>query len=266
MSTAPKWWLYVLGAFVGIFLIAPSIIIVVMSFSAGKLLSFPPPGFGLEWYAYFFSSDQWLGSALNSLQIGAVSALIASVLGTLAAYALVRGRVWGGSAIKAIIISPMIAPLVVTAIGMYFAYQSYGLSSYSGLVAAHTVMGLPFVVITVAASLHGVDPDLERAAQNLGATPLRGFIRITLPLIMPGVMVGALFAFITSWDEVVIALFLTTPALRTLPVTMWQQANFTMDPTIAAAASLLTAVTLILLLAVLTGRRLSVMASDRAAS
>ncbi|WP_137391096.1 ABC transporter permease [Rhodoligotrophos defluvii] len=257
MYTRPGLWLYFLGALIATFLIAPSLVIVVMSFSSGKLLSFPPPGFSLDWYRHFFTSDHWRSSALNSLEIGLVAAAVATVLGTLTAFALVRGRFIGAGIIKGAIISPLIAPLVVTAVGMYFAYQRYGLSPYVGLVFAHATLGLPFVVITVAASLQSIDPDLERAAQNLGASPFRSFVRVTLPLITPGVLVGALFAFITSWDEVVIALFLTTPALRTLPVTMWEQANFTMDPTIAAAASLLTALTLLILLAVLAARKLA---------
>jgi putative spermidine/putrescine transport system permease protein len=261
MTSGPRWWLWALGAAIGVFLIAPSLVVVVMSFSSGKLMTFPPPGFGVSWYGHFFESEPWTRSALNSVEIAIVSAVLATILGTLTAFGLVRGRPRGAGLINAIIISPLIVPLIVTAIGMYFAYQKLGLDAYPGLVMAHTVLGLPFVVVTVVASLYGVDQDLELAARNLGATPVRSFFRVTLPLILPGVLVGAIFAFVTSWDEVVIALFLTTPTLRTLPVTMWEQTRHSVDPTMAAASSLLTAFTLFVLLAVITIRRLSALSA-----
>ena len=251
------WWLDAIGAAVAVFLIAPSVVVVLMSFSSGKMMMFPPPGFGLNWYANFFDSDEWIGAAVHSLQIGVCAAILATCLGTLTAFGLVHSRPRIARLANAVIISPMIVPLVVTAIGMYFTYQNMGLSTFFSIVIAHTVLGLPYVVITVTASLYGLDADLDLAARNLGASPSRSFFRITLPLIIPGVAVGAIFAFVASWDEVVVALFLTTPTLRTLPVTMWQQTQSTVDPTIAAASSLLTTFTLLLLLAVIVFRRLS---------
>ncbi len=266
MSTRPGLWLCAFGAAVAVFLIAPSVIVVVMSFSSGKILLFPPPGFGVEWYANFFRSEEWVGSALNSLEIALLSSMLATVLGTVTAFGLVRGRPRTAQITNAIMLSPLIVPLVVTAIGMYFTYHMLGLGAYAGIVAAHTTLGLPYVVVTVAASLYGLDADLELAARNLGANPWRGFFRITLPLIMPGVAIGGIFAFVSSWDEVVVALFLTTPTLRTLPVTMWEQTKSTVDPTIAAASSLLTTFTLFLLLISVTLRRFSAgMAKERVA-
>ena len=266
MARYPAWWLCSLGGVIALFLIAPSIVVVVMSFSSGKIMMFPPPGFGLAWYRNFFSSDEWIGSALHSLQIASASALLATALGTLTALGLMRARPSLAQLTKAVILSPMIVPLVVTAIGMYFTYHRMGLDTYSSIVIAHTVLGLPYAVVTVSASLYGLDADLELAARNLGAGPWRSFFRITLPLILPGVAVGAIFAFVASWDEVVVALFLTTPTLRTLPVTMWEQTKSTVDPTIAAASSLLTSFTLLLLLTVITVRRLSLSAPGKRAA
>jgi putative spermidine/putrescine transport system permease protein len=257
MPTRPRPWLFAFGGAVAIFLIAPSAVVIVMSFSSGKILMFPPPGFGIHWYENFFGSQEWIGSAFNSLEIAIISSLLATFLGTITAFGLVRGRALTAQVTKAIILMPLIVPLVVTAIGMYFTYQSMGLSTLAGIVVAHTALGLPYVVVTVAASLYGFDADLELAARNLGANPWRSFSRITLPLIMPGVATGAIFAFISSWDEVIVALFLTTPTLRTLPVTMWEQTKSTVDPTIAAASSLLTTFTLFLLLMAVTLRRFS---------
>ena len=258
MPTPPRAWLIAFGGVVSVFLVAPSIVVIVMSFSSGKILMFPPPGFGIQWYENFFTSQEWIGSAVNSLEIALTSSFLATFLGTITAFGLVRGRPLTAQVTTAVILSPLIVPLVVTAIGMYFAYQSIGLSTLAGIVIAHTTLGLPYVVVTVAASLYGFDPDLELAARNLGANSWRSFSRITLPLIMPGIATGAIFAFVSSWDEVIVALFLTTPVLRTLPVTMWEQTKSTVDPTIAAASSLLTTFTLFLLLMVITLRRFSI--------
>jgi putative spermidine/putrescine transport system permease protein len=258
MPTPPRAWLIAFGGVVSVFLVAPSIVVIVMSFSSGKILMFPPPGFGVQWYENFFTSQEWIGSAVNSLEIALTSSFLATFLGTITAFGLVRGRPLTAQVTTAVILSPLIVPLVVTAIGMYFTYQLLGLSTLAGIVIAHTTLGLPYVVVTVAASLYGFDPDLELAARNLGANSWRSFSRITLPLIMPGIAIGAVFAFVSSWDEVIVALFLTTPVLRTLPVTMWEQTKSTVDPTIAAASSLLTTFTLFLLLMVITLRRFSI--------
>lgn len=250
----------VLVAAIALFLIAPSVVVVVMSFSSGYLMTFPPPGFGIEWYLHFFGTEKWTTSTWNSVQIALISTVLATVLGTLAAFGLVRGQPKNTSIIVGVILSPLIVPIVIAAIGMFITYHRLGVTPFAGLVAAHTVLGLPYVVITVWAALQEFDPDLELAAQNLGASPTRSFLRITLPIILPSVLIGAIFAFVSSWDEVVIATFLSTPMLRTLPVTMWEEARQSVDPTIAAAASMLTAFTFAILIVVLglwtaTGRR-----------
>lgn len=249
------WWLDGLVTLIAVFLIAPSAVVVVMSFSSGYLMTFPPPGFGIEWYRNFFALPRWTASTLNSLQIALLSTVLATVLGTLCAFGFDRGRPPAGGAIIGLILSPLIVPVVITAIGMFMTYQRLGIGSYEGLVAAHTVLGIPYVFITVWAGLREVDPDLELAAASLGASPTRRFLKVTVPLILPSILIGAIFAFASSWDEVVIAIFLVTPQLRTLPVTMWEEARQSVDPTIAAASSMLTAATLLILLLILVFRR-----------
>lgn len=251
----PPAWLKLLGLLVSLFLLLPSCIVVLMSFSAGKLLTFPPPGYGLDWYANFFHSRAWTSSTLTSLQVALLSTALAVVLGTLAALGLVRGRPRGAGLMRALLLSPMIVPVIVSGLGMYITVQGIGLASFPALVAAHTALAIPFVLLTVSASLYGLPREFELAAYSLGAGRGYAFRRVTLPLILPGVGVGAVFAFVTSWDEIVVALFLTGPKTRTLPVTIWEQARHTIDPTIAAASSLLTLVTFAVLLAALARRR-----------
>jgi putative spermidine/putrescine transport system permease protein len=241
---------------VAIFLLAPSLVVFMMSLSSGYLLTFPPPGFGFRWYHNFFLSSNWTDSAWHSVQIGLLSTMLAVMLGTLAAFGLSRGRPRGRWPIVGVVLSPLIAPLVITAIGMFITYRQMGLAAFPGLIVAHTVLGLPYVMITVTAGLREIDPDFELAAHNLGAGPVQSFMRVTLPLVFPSILIGAIFAFVTSWDEVVIAQFLATPTMHTLPVTMWEEARESVDPTIAAASSLLTVVMLILLLGFLALRRL----------
>jgi putative spermidine/putrescine transport system permease protein len=247
---------YVLAGGVATFLIAPLVIVMIMSLSAGSTLSFPPAGISLRWYENLARSPLWSGAILTSLQVGALAALLATVLGTLAAIGLVRGRYPGGGLLNGLVLSPLIVPIVVTAIGMYLVFVDWGLTgTFVGLVIAHTVLGLPFVVIIVSASLQLMDPNLELAAQSLGANPVRAFFRVTLPLISPGVATGALLAFIWSWDELVVAIFLSSPLTRTLPVVMWGQIRSRIDPTIAAVATLFLLITIVVLVLVVVLRR-----------
>ena len=236
-------WLALAAAAVSLFLIAPSAVVVVMSFSSGHLMTFPPPGFGVDWYVHFFQTDKWTSSTLNSIIIACIATALASLLGTLAAIGLARGRPPGERLIMGLMLSPLIVPVIITALGMFITFRQLGVSPFPGLVAAHTLLGMPYVFVTVLAALHDLDPDYELAALNLGARPRVSFLRITLPLIMPSIAIGAIFAFVASWDEVIIAFFLSTPQLRTLPVTMWEEAKHSVDPTIAAASSMLTALT-----------------------
>jgi putative spermidine/putrescine transport system permease protein len=240
--------LVAIGALTVVFLSLPTLIVVPMGFSSSQILAFPPPGWSLEWYQKAFTSDEWTSGMLNSVQVAVVTAVVATALGTLAALGLVRGRFPGRGAVNALVLSPLIVPVIVIAIGMFALYVRWKITgSLVGLVVAHSSLAVPFVIVTVSASLRTIDRNLELAAQNLGADPVRTFRRITLPLIAPGVFAGALFAFLTSWDEVVTAIFLSTTKFRTLPVVMWEQVREVVDPTTAAVATMVLVVTTVIL-------------------
>lgn len=244
--------------FVALFLITPLVIVVIMSLSTGSTLSFPPPGYGFDWYANLAGSQLWTSAAGTSLRVGVSAATLAAILGTATALGLVRGRYPARGLVNALAMSPLIVPLVVTAVGVYLFFVRWQLTgTFEGLVMAHTALGIPFVIITVTSNLRVLDRNLELAAMSLGAGPVRTFFRITLPLISPGVLIGALFAFVWSWDELVVAIFLSSPLVRTLPVVMWGQIRSRIDPTIAAVATLLMITTVLLLVTVLLIRRLA---------
>jgi putative spermidine/putrescine transport system permease protein len=222
-----------------LFLTLPIVVVMVVSFSSATYLTFPPPAFGLRWYSAFFSSDDWLRSTWLSLWVAAAVVVLATFLGTLAALGLSRLPKTLRLLAAALILSPLIVPAIVVAIGIYYSFARYGLvGSPIGLILAHTCLAAPFVVTSVSASLVGIDPRLEQAALSLGATPSAAFFQITLPLIRPGVLVGALFAFITSFDELIVALFISGSGAVTLPRRMWDDLLFQIDPTIAAVSTL----------------------------
>ena len=231
------------------FLVLPLLAIVPISFSSASFLSLPIPGVSLRWYEALFTSPVWGRAFLNSMIVGTIAASIAVVLGTLAAVGLHRNDFRGKALLMGLLISPMIVPIVIVALGSYFFYAPLGLaSSLLGLSLAHAALGAPFVLVTVSATLTGFDANLARAAASLGAAPLTVFRRVTLPVIAPGVISGALFAFVTSFDEVVVALFLTGPLQRTLPRQMFDGIRENISPTILAAATLLIALAVMLLL------------------
>jgi putative spermidine/putrescine transport system permease protein len=223
------------------FLIAPILAIMPLSFNAGSYFSYPMSGFSLRWYTKALLNPDWQLAFVNSLGIGAVSTLLATVLGTLAALGLSRANFPFRWVIMPLLISPMIIPVVVVAVGFYLVFAPLGLTdSYTGVVLAHAALGTPFVVITVTASLLSFDRNLVRAASGLGATPWTAFRRVTLPLISPAVATGAIFAFATSFDEVVVILFIGGPSQRTVPRQMWSGIRDSIDPSILAVATLLT--------------------------
>jgi putative spermidine/putrescine transport system permease protein len=231
-------WLVVSAVF--LFLVLPVLVVIPLSLSAGKYLTFPPPGFSLQWYANFFSRGAWTGSAGLSIWVGLTVTALSVALGTPAAIALARGRFPGRALVSAFILSPIIVPGIIVAIGAYFAYSRYGLvGNPLALILAHTALAVPFVVINVSNALQGVDRRVEQAALSLGATPWGTFWQVTLPLIRPGIFAGAVFAFITSFDELLVALFLSGTTAVTLPRRMWDQLRFDIDPTIAAVSSML---------------------------
>jgi putative spermidine/putrescine transport system permease protein len=239
-----SWALAVLAGLVFLYLIFPILIVIPLSFSSGTYLSFPPPGFGLRWYQNFFGRSDWLDAASLSIWIAGAVMCLATALGAPAAIALVRSRFPGKNLIVGFIISPLIAPVIIVAIGIYFFYARLGLvGNPFALVIAHTCLAVPFVVINVSAALQGFDERLEHAAMNLGATPWRTFWQVTFPVIRPGVLAGALFAFISSFDELVVALFVSGSTAVTLPRKMWESIRFEIDPTIAAVSTILVVLT-----------------------
>lgn len=242
---------YVLAALVGAFLLAPTLIIVPMSFNPGRQLEFPPNGLSLTWYQTLFESELWRESMVTSAQVAFFTVIIATVLGTAAALALVRWRSRATGLVAALLLSPMIVPVIIIGVGAFLLFSEWGITgTLRGLVLAHVVLALPFVIVSVMASARTLDPTLELAAASLGASRWKTFRRVTLPLIAPGVVAGALFAFITSWDEIVVAIFMTSPSVRTLPVVMWGQVRTQLDPSLAAVGTLLLVVSTLALVAV----------------
>ncbi len=260
-----KAWHYgfrLICALIFIFLIMPILVILPLSFNAEPYFTFSPAmlqldpeAYSTRWYQDIFGNPQWIHSIKNSFIIATFSTLLATTLGTLAALGLSQSYVPYRTAIMGILISPMIVPVIITAAGMYFFYSNVGLAQTTvGIVLAHTALGTPFVVITVTATLVGFDRSLIRASSSLGADPTRTFFQIIVPLILPGVISGGLFAFITSFDEVVVVLFLAGFEQRTVPRQMWAGIREQISPTILAVATLLITFS-IALMSVLEGLR-----------
>ena len=267
-SPLRKFWHYGLRIIVGLillFLIFPILITIPLSFNVEPFFSFTegmlkldPAAYSTKWYVEFFTDHKWNIALKNSFYYASMATLMATILGTVAAVGLASDRMPFKSLITAILISPMIVPLVIIAAGMYFFYSTLGIAGTDfGIIVAHAMLGTPFVVITVTATLAGFDKSLHRAASSLGANPVRTFLDITFPLIRPGVISGALFAFVTSFDEVVLIIFLADPDQRTIPRQMFSGLREQINPTILAAASLLILISIILLFAIELLRRRS---------
>ncbi|TEA78008.1 ABC transporter permease [Allopusillimonas ginsengisoli] len=237
------------------FLILPILIIIPLSFNAEPFFSFTPgmlkldpEAYSLKWYASVFHSQNWLLAIRNSFVIGIFATLIATTLGTLAAVGLASEHMPLRRLITALLLSPMIVPLIIVAAGMFFFYTRFNLvGTYAGIIIAHAALGVPFVIITVTATLTGFDQSLYRAGLSMGASPLRVFRDVVIPLIRPGVISGALFAFVTSFDEIVLVLFLAGPEQGTIPRQMFAGLREQINPAILAVATLLTAVSILLL-------------------
>ena len=231
------------------FLIGPLLVIVPISFSPAQYLTFPPTGISLQWYDRFFGKPEWMDSVWVSLQVATLSMVLTVFLGLMASVTLVRGRFPGKTIIYGVILAPMIVPVIVTAIGTFFFFSKLGILGTVGAIAlGHTIVSLPIVIIIVSATLQGFDEGLEQAAISLGASTTTAFRRITLPMIAPGVISGALFAFLTSFDELIIPLFLGGPKAQTLAVRIWNSVLLEIEPTIAAVSTFLIGVALIVLL------------------
>jgi putative spermidine/putrescine transport system permease protein len=241
---------------VALYLLAPLAIVIIISFSAAAFLQFPPPGLSLRWYANLFTDSAWLHAITISIEILIPAALIATLLGTAAAYALVRGHIPGANLISACLMLPIVVPAIITAAGLYGVYRGLRLNgTLTGLIIGHIVLITPYVVATVSASLRTLDARLEDAAATLGAPPWTSFRRITLPLLLPAVLSGLLFAMVVSFDELIVSLFVSTARTRPVAVQMWSNVRGDFDPTIAAIATLCFGFALIALLLEMALRR-----------
>ncbi|MET4046179.1 putative spermidine/putrescine transport system permease protein [Bradyrhizobium sp. RT6a] len=260
-SPLEKGWYYLHRLLCGailLFLIAPILVIVPLSFNSVPFFTYPMAGLSLRWYEEFFTTMRWQGALHNSIFIAISVTLLSTALGTLAALGLSRPNFPWRTAVMSVLISPTVVPVVITAVGVYFFYADVGLlNTFAALILAHTTLATPFVIITVTATLAGFDHSLTRAAAGLGARPITAFFKVTLPLILPGMISGALFAFLTSFDEVVVALFVASPEQRTLPRVMFSGIREEISPTIIAAATVLMLFSIAVLTAVELLRRRS---------
>jgi len=241
-----------LGLMIMLFLIIPMLVAIPLSFNAEPYFTYPMPGYSLRWYAEIFGDDSkgvaWRSAFVNSLFIGVCASVVATTLGTLASFGLSRDGVPFRGLINGILLAPMIIPVVVFATGsVYFFARLNLVGTYTGLIIAHALLGVPYVVITVTAALTGFDNTLYRAGLSLGATPVSVFRKVVLPLIAPGVASGAVFAFVISWDEIIVTLFLAYPEQHTVPRRMWAGVNEQLSPVVIAASTMLFVITLGLL-------------------
>jgi len=290
-SSLEKLWHHankLICALVFVFLIAPILIIIPLSFNAEpyftfteKMMALDPSGYsliwydrllttgmhapgaerGLAWWQDVWNNATWVAAARNSVIVGVFSTLIATMLGTLAALGLSRPEMPFRRTIMAILISPMIVPIIITATGLFFFYSSIRIQEwgipYLGIILSHVILGIPFVIITVTATLSGFDHSLTRAAASMGARPITIFRTVTMPLILPGIISGALFAFVTSFDEVVVVMFIASPDEQTIPRQMWNGIRESISPAILSVATLLVIFSVLLLTTVELLRRRS---------
>ena len=232
---------FALGAVVGfalVYLLFPVLVVVVISFSSVGYLRFPPPAFSLRWYNKLLDSPAWIESFWVTLQVGSLTMLVATILGVPAAFGLIRLSIRGKAVVNALLLMALITPAIIKGLATYLFFVPYGLvNSIVGLACAHAVSALPYVVINVGASLKGFDQTIERAAIIHGARPITAILRVTLPIIAPGILVGAVFAFLSSAQELLVAIFLLGTVRKPLAVKMWEGVRVSVDPTIAAASS-----------------------------
>ena len=244
------WWLKVVGGLVIAFFILPTLFVIPMSFSSATTFQFPPPGFSWRLYENFFTNPIWLDSLGNSFLVASLTAVLATTIGTAAAVSLSRMDNRAARLVRTVLMVPIVSPAIVVAVAVYISFLGWRLTgTVTGYVLAHTAIAVPYVLVSVTGALGGFDQRLLKASASLGASPLTSFVRVTMPLISRGVLTGAIFAFIVSFDEVVIALFLRSPLFQTMPVQMYNSVTVEIDPTISAASSLMVvAVTIIFIL------------------
>lgn len=240
-----------LGASVGLvlfFLVLPTLLVVPMSLSKSNHIAFPPDGLTLKWFAAYFSDPDWMAATWFSLKIAVTTTIAATIIGTMASVALVRGRLPFRTALQALTLGPMIVPHIILGVALYLVFAPLRLTgSFAGFLLAHTVLAVPYVIITVTASLQRFDPVLELAAMNCGATRIQAFFRIVLPNIAPGMAAATVFAFFASFDEATVAFFISDTGGKAIGRKMFEDIDFNLTPVIAAASTVFVAVSLLLL-------------------
>ena len=252
-SAMRSWPASMLRLYVGVvcvWLLAPILIVVILAFSGDGYLRFPPTSLSLRWFDRFFSDPQWQRALLSSLIIGAIACIVSTTIGFFGAYAFLRAEFRGKKVLLSLMLTPVIVPSIITAIAMYYFAGKLGLiGDFLWLGLCHAVIAMPIVLLILLSALHAVDPNLERAALGLGASRVRVFRRIVMPIVLPGLLSAALFAFLASFDELLISLFLAGVRAQTLPVRIWNSLNLQVEPTIAAVSAFLIAVTTLILAA-----------------
>lgn len=229
------------------FLVVPILIIVVTSFTSSRFLEFPPSAYSLRWYHDLAADPRWLAGAGRSFGVGIATMAVAGVLGTMVSLVLNAGAVRGEGLLRAFVLAPLVVPKIITAVAMYFVYAPLGLvGTEIGLVSGHVILAIPFVVLIMSATLKGYDRSLTWAALGLGATPLQAFARVMAPILLPGIVSAALFAFLASFDDVIIALFLSGVTAETLPKQMYDSVQEEVTPALAAVSTILALVTVVL--------------------
>ncbi|QEX17283.1 ABC transporter permease [Hypericibacter terrae] len=244
-----RWLLGAIGTLACAFLLLPIVFIVLLSFGSSRWLIFPPPAWTLKWYGEFFANPQWIQSVLASAKVGILVAVCSVVLGFWSALAITRGTFPGKSILRVFLLMPMVLPVVVLAVGIYSLFLRVGLNgTLAGFVLAHLVIALPFSVIVIGNALLNFDKAIEDAAILCGASSLQAKLRVTIPAIRFSLFTAAIFSFLASWDEIVIAIFMASPTLQTFPVKIWTTLRQDLTPVIAAASSLMVLLTIVLLL------------------
>lgn len=235
----PGWFVKTVSILVLVFLVIPIVIVFPLAFSPSDYLSFPPTGISWRWFHAVLSDAGWLESIRLSLGVAIAATFFSVLLALMAALALVRTDFLGKRLVYALVLLPMIVPHIITSIAVYFFFASVGIPSIAGMIIGHIALAIPVAIIILSATLQSFDIRLERAALSLGASRLVALRRITLPLIAPGIAAACIFAFLSSFDELLVAMFLSSPEHQTLPVRIWNAVQFQLDPTIAAVSAML---------------------------
>src|SRR5580658_1167920 len=250
MRVWPSSLLRIYVGVVCVWLLAPIVIVVILAFSGDGYLHFPPSSLSLQWFTRFLGDVQWQRAMLSSLIIGAIACVVSTTIGFFCAYAFLRAEFAGKKLLLSVMLTPVIVPSIITAIAMYYLAGKLGLiGNFLWLGLCHAVIAMPIVLLILLSALHAVDSNLERAALGLGGSRVRVFCRVVLPIMLPGVLSAALFAFLASFDELLISLFLAGVRAQTLPVRIWNSLNLQVEPTIAAVSAFLIAITALILVA-----------------